>query len=164
MSTIATGSESTLDWLTEFYAASDTRDASLWVDAFFTDDAAIDFGNHPTVRGKENIRPWVGEQFPYISLIKHEILEFHEANNSIYHSLRISYRVKDDPEDQVIPIRAFAIAHRRLVDSGLVVTEPLQGGEKPCGGLRVDKFEVWLDKSPVAERISWVSKMLGKQT
>lgn len=41
----------------QFYAASDTRDASLWVDAFFTDDAAIDFGNHPTVRGKENIRP-----------------------------------------------------------------------------------------------------------
>lgn len=41
----------------QFYAASDTRDATLWVDTFFTDDAAITFGNHPTVRGKGNIRP-----------------------------------------------------------------------------------------------------------
>lgn len=85
-----------------------------------------------------------------------------EVNDNIYHSLKISYRVKDDPENEIITIRAFEIAHRRLVDTRLEASEPVQGGVELCGGLRVDKFEVWLDKSPVVQRIASVAKTLEK--
>lgn len=95
-------------------------------------------------------------------MASHHQLSIDEANESIYHSLKISYGVKDDPDNQAITIRAFAVAHRRSVEPELGLPVTVQGDEGLCGGLKFDRFEVWLDKSPVAERIVSVAKALGR--
>lgn len=69
-----------------------------------------------------------------------------EENGSIYAAATVSYTVTGDPINKVIPLRAFAICHRRTVD------EPASEN----GGVRIVKFQVFVDRSPVMERLQEV--------
>lgn len=107
---------------------------------------------------------------PIVALMKHDIIELREyescteqmmihllshfytssrtdeANGSIYITATVTYGVKGDPANERIPLRAFAICHRRKVD------EP----SSENGGWRADKFQVFIDRSPVMEKVQAV--------
>lgn len=113
-------------------------------------------------------------------MMKHEIAEIRELNTfptflvflqpltlssvldehdgKIYHPAIVSYRVKGDPADEVISLRAFAIIHRRQSKSG----EESPESEKVNGGYRVDKAQVFIDRGPVMEKVMEVMAAAAK--
>ncbi|KAM0290816.1 hypothetical protein ACHAO9_004739 [Fusarium lateritium] len=142
-------------WLLAFHESSKTLDADQWVDDFFTKDVTLQFANNPVISG-DDLRPMFKNVFANLDMMTHDIEYFGEYIKSkryrdpltfvdyvpprIFQAATVRYLVKgDNPEKDVIQIPGF---------SSLSVKEDNDGK------LRCHHAEIFLDASPVFQRIA----------
>ncbi|KAM0207033.1 hypothetical protein ACHAPA_009509 [Fusarium lateritium] len=126
-------------WLLAFHESSKTLDADQWVDDFFTKDVTLQFANNPVISG-DDLRPMFKNVFANLDMMTHDIEYFDYVPPRIFQAATVRYLVKgDNPEKDVIQIPGF---------SSLSVKEDNDGK------LRCHHAEIFLDASPVFQRIA----------
>ncbi|KAI8285673.1 hypothetical protein K4K56_009200 [Colletotrichum sp. SAR 10_98] len=134
-------------WLLNNFLAFDSLDITEHP-KIFSKDAQLQFANNPVLYGIEKIQQSFVPAFSALSYMKHVPVTFDKVDNKVWFTVKISYRAKGDPENQTITIPASALAH--------LVTEGEEAG-------KLARFQVFLDNSPVLERIEYVSKLNDKE-
>ncbi|KAF4959254.1 hypothetical protein FSARC_10770 [Fusarium sarcochroum] len=125
-------------WLLAFHDASKSLDADAWLDNFFTDNAALQYGNSPVISGLA-VRLMFKNVFSKLDMMTHDVEYFDYVPPRIYQAATIRYLVKgDDPEKDVIQIPGFATFFVRKGDDGEI---------------RCYRAETFLDPSPVFQRM-----------
>ncbi|KAI8811543.1 hypothetical protein BJ742DRAFT_796365 [Cladochytrium replicatum] len=128
-------------WLLKWHAAGDSLDAERWLTTFWTDDAVLQFANSADVVGAEAIINNFKASFALLKSMKHEIKYFDVVEKRIYQRADISYVLKGDEKTIVVP--GFAVFFLRD-----------EGAER---GWRVERFEVFLDGSPLFQRMGEIA-------
>ncbi|KAL1721870.1 hypothetical protein EV715DRAFT_270748 [Schizophyllum commune] len=138
-----------IEWMRRFHSTSDSMVAEPWVDTFWTSDGVLQFSNVPEVAGRDAIVEFFNSQFPYLEHMKHSIVSLDVISNKIYLRATISYRAKGDPEHKDVTIPWFAVC--------FFPTELTVDG----GFDKMSRFEVYLDSTPLQERITVALKTAG---
>ncbi|KAL1695120.1 hypothetical protein GGG16DRAFT_45869 [Schizophyllum commune] len=134
------------EWMRKFHSTSDSMVAEPWVDTFWTSDGVLQFSNVPEVAGRDAIVEFFNSQFPHLERMKHSIVSLDVISNKIYLRATISYRAKGDPERKDVTIPGFAVCffpNELTVDGGFD---------------KMSRFEVYLDSTPLQERIAVAMK------
>ncbi|KAJ4256067.1 hypothetical protein NW762_009141 [Fusarium torreyae] len=126
-------------WLLAFHNASKSLDADTWLDNFFTDDAALQYGNNPVISGPA-VRLMFKNVFSKLDMMTHDVDYFDYVPPRVYQAATIRYLVKgDDPGKDVIQIPGFATFFVKKEDNGKI---------------RCYRAETFLDPSAVFKRIA----------
>ena len=80
------------------------------------------------------------KQFQVIETMNHEVGEVDVLPEKIYQSALITYTVKNDPERKKITLSGMAVFHKKINEAYLTA------------------FDVYLDPSPLQERIQMFNK------
>jgi hypothetical protein len=100
----------------------------------------LKFGNNPPLVGRENIIKMFETQFQVIETMHHDVVDVDVLPDKIYQSAFISYTVKNDPEHKKIKIPGMAVFHKKVNEEYITA------------------FDVYLDPSPLQERIQMFHK------
>ncbi|WYZ36822.1 hypothetical protein EsH8_II_000328 [Colletotrichum jinshuiense] len=127
----------------ESHNIHDSLDVSAF-DKVYSQSAQVKFGNSPVAEGLDAIKQAFIPAFDQLTYMRHVTRQADKADNRIWLIADITYRVKGDPENQDTTIQA----------SGLVtlVTDGEDAG-------KIARFDVFLDNSPIRERIEAVAKL-----
>ncbi|KAK6072711.1 hypothetical protein SCUP515_07291 [Seiridium cupressi] len=134
MAFVPTTSTETREWLLRFHTVGDSLDPE-GLATIYTQDAQMQFANTPKLEGLAAIRKYFEAIWPNLESMHHEIDIFGKlseepassievltvstdlfGNDKIYQSCHISWRVKADPERELVTVPAMAVFH--LVTSG----------------------------------------------
>ncbi|KAM0816618.1 putative SnoaL-like domain-containing protein [Seiridium cardinale] len=116
MAFVPTTSTETREWLLRFHTVGDSLDPE-GLATIYTQDAQMQFANTPKLEGLAAIRKYFEAIWPNLESMHHEIDIFDlVGNDKIYQSCHISWRVKADPERELVTVPAMAVFH--LVTSG----------------------------------------------
>jgi hypothetical protein len=129
-------------WLLDFHAAGDSLNPEPWVLTFFSPDCEMRFPGQPILRGHKEIIAFFKRQFANLDSMKHTIRHFDTLPDRIYQEATISYVVRADPEKEQIDIPGIAIFGKGVSEE------------------RMSFFTVYLDPSPLHEKIRSVSAVL----
>jgi ketosteroid isomerase-like protein len=128
--------EKALAWLKQFHTAGDSLNAERYIKEFYTEDAVLQFGNHPLIQGQQNLINMFKTQFGLLDMMKHEIGHIDVLPDRIYQYATISYKVKGDTE--VIKIPGLAVFHKTPEEQ------------------KIRRFDVFIDASPLTEKMKSV--------
>lgn len=132
--------EALKEWLLDWHASTETLDAKLCVDKFFTSDIELRYANNPPVKGKDTAIQFFDSAFKALEMMHHDIEYFDfVAPDHLYQAATIKYVVKgDDLERDMITITG-------LMSSWLVEED---------GKLKVKRNDIFLDASQVFGRMA----------
>jgi len=125
--------ENAFAWLKQFHAAGDSLNAEFYIKEFYTEEAVLQFGNHPLIQGHQNLIDLFKSQFARLDMIKHEIEHIDVLPDRIYQYAHVSYKIKGDNE--VIKIPGLAVFHKTPEER------------------KIRRFDVFIDTSPLTTKM-----------
>lgn len=127
-------------WLQGCHAVGDSLNAQEFVSGFYGEDCIMEFSGYPVMRGHAAILEFFEGQFAQLESMKHTIKHVDTLPDRIYQEATIEYVLKKDLDKKVIPVQGIAII-------GKAVDEQ-----------RMSFFRVYLDPTPIAERIQQIQR------
>ncbi|KAK1996519.1 hypothetical protein LX36DRAFT_111099 [Colletotrichum falcatum] len=134
-----------LAWLQRFHDINDSLQVTDF-DKVYAETAQLTFANHPAAKGLDAIRQALLPSFTRLAYMKHVTRRAtapDKVGDTIWFAVDITYRVKNDPENEEITIPAAALA--TLCTDG-----------KDAG--KIQRFDVFVDNAPVRQKMEDVSK------
>jgi hypothetical protein len=128
----------------------------------YAEDGTLQYANVPPVQGLDNLTSFFGPIFKKLELMRHEILYYGKSlliysslsmkqvltvncsdlvEDKMYQACTITYRAKNDPNNEEIVVPAFGVFH--ILPSG-----------KDAGKMK--RAEVYLDPAPLMAAIARV--------
>jgi len=125
-------------WLRAFYAAGDALDPQPWLSAYWTEDASLDFGGQPPIKGAINIQQFFASRFEALKSMKHTIVSMDVFPNKLYHEALVTYVLKGDVED--ITLRACTVFGKAIDED------------------RISFSHSYMDAGPLMARMRWLKE------
>ncbi|RAL06113.1 nuclear transport factor 2 family protein [Aspergillus ibericus CBS 121593] len=126
-------------WLQNYHLLGDQLNPDIAVPPFYAPDCEFRFPGRPLIKGQEAIINFFKQQSTVLESMKHTIGHFDVLPDRIYQEASIEYVLKADPEKKVIHVNGIAIFGKRVNED------------------QMRFFTVYLDPSPIAERLKEVS-------
>ncbi|KAK1633332.1 hypothetical protein BDP81DRAFT_434696 [Colletotrichum phormii] len=143
MVTVPTTQAEALAWLRNSHNVHDSLQTTDF-DKIYSKNAQVKFTNFPVAEGVDSIKQIMDAAFGQLSYMKHVTRQADKVDNRIWLAVDITYRVKGDPDNEDINIPAAGLV--------TIVTEGEEAG-------KIARFDVYLDNTPVREKIAAVAKL-----
>ncbi|PYI08822.1 hypothetical protein BO78DRAFT_364211 [Aspergillus sclerotiicarbonarius CBS 121057] len=139
MTDLNTQTAAAKSWLQNFHLLGDQLNPDIAVPQFYTSDCELLFPGRSPLKGQEAIINFFKQQSTVLESMKHTIGHIDVLPDRIYQEASIQYVLKADPEKKVIHIDGIAIFGKRVDED------------------KMRFFKVYLDPSPLAERLKEIS-------
>ncbi|KAH6689626.1 hypothetical protein F5X68DRAFT_254047 [Plectosphaerella plurivora] len=140
MASVPTTREEARAWLAKLHGIHDSLEAQQ-IDSMYAQDATLQFGNAPLVKGLDAIKAHFGGSYVVTASMEHQLKEYEIVGNRIWHTVEITIRVKGDATNEDIMFRAAAFS--------TILTEGPDAG-------KMDRYEIYADHSDLAKKFAAV--------
>jgi ketosteroid isomerase-like protein len=118
---VARAPQETIELLNDYFGALETKDFDR-LRAFYANDVALTFANHPTITGAEDVLAVMVDLAGRLNRIEHRLLRvWQEDDGVVVLEVRCRYHLNDGTVIEITACSIFTIADGRFTDMRLYV-------------------------------------------
>ena len=118
---VARAPQETIELLNDYFGALEAKDFDR-LRAFYADDVALTFANHPTITGAENVLALMADLAGKLDRIEHRLLRlWQEDDGVVVLEVRCIYHLNDSTVIEITACSIFVMADGRFADMRLYV-------------------------------------------
>jgi len=134
-STSTNNIETSKAWVYDFYEKFDAFDLDTLFTKFFKADTVVSLCNNPLLHGCDEARTHFEQQRPFLTTMKHKIIDIDVLSDRIYVQNEVTFIVKDDPKQEELKMKVICLFVKKIDED------------------KASKIDVYFDQSPVVERM-----------
>jgi len=122
-------------WVHDFYKSFDAFDLDNWFTKFFKADTVVSLCNNPLLHGSDEVRTHFEQQRPFLTSMKHKIIDIDVLPDRIYVQNEVTFIVKADPKQEELKMKVVCLFWKKINEN------------------KTTYIDVYFDQSPVSEKM-----------